>query len=507
MVGGTSLATPLTAAYYAARRQRRRRGQRRMELHLRLAAERCHGRQQRIVRDPGLHGRAPLRRPDGERLDLRGRRRRCPRHRGTVAGERGIRNRRPAVRGVAERRRLPEPRGNELLLGIRNQCRLRIQDRRKPCRKWPRRRFCRERRVDRSKRPDQRRSCTRYDLPLSLGRPQSQRGHLRIRLHFQDEDERTNHRVGTVVAGTTSATVSGEIDPAGEGVTYGLEFGTSETYGASSSAQTLSSSNTPQPVTVSLEGLQPGQTYHFRFFAKNEAGRTSQKIRPSMTEPAPQPPPPVETPPPTNGGGSGRGYGRRELRYRYDDGWLALGGGTGTTTGAARRQVAAPGRRRVVVPGRRRVAAPGRRPVLATGTTTGAGTGTTTGAGTGTTTRAPATGTGTTTGAGIARRAPVWRRDDQNRRAGKTTTTAVQANQDDRRGQAKPRELLAGQTTGTGGWSKPASSSAAPSSTSPSARIVGVKVAGAKVVVTAGLPSGGSSTVALLLESPMTARR
>ena len=126
-----------------------------------------------------------------------------------------------------------------------------------------------------------------------------------------------------VVVGTTSATVTGEINPEGEEATYGVEFGASEAYTASSSTQKLAAGTTPQSVTVKLEGLQGGQTYHFRFFAESGAGRTVSKDQTFTTEKPPptEPPPtePVHTPPtqepagtpptqvqaPPNGGGTG----------------------------------------------------------------------------------------------------------------------------------------------------------------------------------------------------------
>lgn len=104
----------------------------------------------------------------------------------------------------------------------------------------------------------------------------------------------------SVVAGSTSATVTAEINPDGEEVAYGVEFGISETYGASSPTQNLAAATSLEPVTVTLDGLLAGQTYHFRLFAQGEAGRTVSKDRTFTTEPLPPTgPPPEPTPPET----------------------------------------------------------------------------------------------------------------------------------------------------------------------------------------------------------------
>jgi hypothetical protein len=69
--------------------------------------------------------------------------------------------------------------------------------------------------------------------------------------------------------GSTSATVTAQVEPGGLETTYGVQYGTSAAYGSESSSTKVTGEIT---ATVSLTGLQPSTEYHFRFVATNAEG-------------------------------------------------------------------------------------------------------------------------------------------------------------------------------------------------------------------------------------------
>ncbi len=71
----------------------------------------------------------------------------------------------------------------------------------------------------------------------------------------------------------TTATVAGTIEAQGLPTSFVLEFGTGGEYGTSVPGEAGSSSE-PLQVTVPLQYLAPGTTYHYRFVAVNSDGRT-----------------------------------------------------------------------------------------------------------------------------------------------------------------------------------------------------------------------------------------
>jgi NHL repeat len=72
--------------------------------------------------------------------------------------------------------------------------------------------------------------------------------------------------------GQTTATVLGTIDPDGRPTTYRVEYGTTTAYGASTSSQGAGEGEDPVPVSIDLDGLEFGDTYHYRLVAENENG-------------------------------------------------------------------------------------------------------------------------------------------------------------------------------------------------------------------------------------------
>ncbi len=71
---------------------------------------------------------------------------------------------------------------------------------------------------------------------------------------------------------STSATLTGSVNPNGADTTYYFEYGTSPNYGESTSSTDVGSGTDPVNVTYVLAGLSPGQTYHYRLVATNSQG-------------------------------------------------------------------------------------------------------------------------------------------------------------------------------------------------------------------------------------------
>ena len=74
--------------------------------------------------------------------------------------------------------------------------------------------------------------------------------------------------------GQTSADLNARINPNGEATTYRFEYGLTNEYGTNAPIPdgALAASSTGQSVSVHLEGLQSGSTYHFRVVAENKWG-------------------------------------------------------------------------------------------------------------------------------------------------------------------------------------------------------------------------------------------
>jgi phosphodiesterase/alkaline phosphatase D-like protein len=71
----------------------------------------------------------------------------------------------------------------------------------------------------------------------------------------------------------TTATVAGTIEAEGLPTSFVLEFGTGSEYGTSIPGEAGASAE-PLQITVPLQYLAPGTTYHYRFVAVNSDGRT-----------------------------------------------------------------------------------------------------------------------------------------------------------------------------------------------------------------------------------------
>ena len=75
--------------------------------------------------------------------------------------------------------------------------------------------------------------------------------------------------VGPDVAGLT-----GSLDTKGRSTTWWFDYGTSTKYGKSTSSKSAGSKAGTQKVSMTLTGLTPATTYHFRLVAKSDAGTT-----------------------------------------------------------------------------------------------------------------------------------------------------------------------------------------------------------------------------------------
>ena len=75
--------------------------------------------------------------------------------------------------------------------------------------------------------------------------------------------------------GPTSATAVGSVDPLGRATTWYVEYGTSTSYGSKTSTMSAGSRAGSRSVSVSLSGLTPSTTYHYRLVAKSDAGTSN----------------------------------------------------------------------------------------------------------------------------------------------------------------------------------------------------------------------------------------
>src|SRR5690348_1520944 len=92
---------------------------------------------------------------------------------------------------------------------------------------------------------------------------------------------------------TSSATVTGTVNPNGESTTSSVQFGTTTGYGFQTSQRSMGSGTTDQSVSVDLTGLRPGTTYHYRVIATNASGTTVGDDRTFATQGAPPQPSPA----------------------------------------------------------------------------------------------------------------------------------------------------------------------------------------------------------------------
>src|SRR4051794_3077233 len=74
---------------------------------------------------------------------------------------------------------------------------------------------------------------------------------------------------------SSTATLTGTIDPNGRSTTWHFDYGTTPAYGSKSPSRNVGSGQSSVAVSEALSNLTPGTTYHYRLVASNSAGTTS----------------------------------------------------------------------------------------------------------------------------------------------------------------------------------------------------------------------------------------
>ena len=100
---------------------------------------------------------------------------------------------------------------------------------------------------------------------------------------------------------SSSANVTGTVNPNGLSTTYSFQYGTTTGYGFQTNPQSAASGTQDQVVSSTLTGLAPGTTYHYRLIATNSSGTTVGLDLRFKTLGAPPPPPVSPAPTATTG--------------------------------------------------------------------------------------------------------------------------------------------------------------------------------------------------------------
>jgi hypothetical protein len=90
---------------------------------------------------------------------------------------------------------------------------------------------------------------------------------------------------------SSSATISGSVDPNGTQTSYLVEYGTSTAYGHSSLRGSAGAGNSSVSISATLSGLRPRTLYHYHVVATSAAGTAVGADRTFKTPKAPPPPP------------------------------------------------------------------------------------------------------------------------------------------------------------------------------------------------------------------------
>jgi hypothetical protein len=72
--------------------------------------------------------------------------------------------------------------------------------------------------------------------------------------------------------GSTTATLTGEVNPGRETTTWFFEYGTTTSYGSVTPTDTINGGNATRNVDAAVTGLAPSTTYHYRLVAQNPSG-------------------------------------------------------------------------------------------------------------------------------------------------------------------------------------------------------------------------------------------
>jgi phosphodiesterase/alkaline phosphatase D-like protein len=99
---------------------------------------------------------------------------------------------------------------------------------------------------------------------------------------------------------SSSATVSGTVNPNGDATMYAFQYGTTSGFGHETTLTSAGSGDTSSTVSASITGLTSGTTYHYRIIALNGSGTTTGADLTFKTTGTP-PPPPATKPTSTTG--------------------------------------------------------------------------------------------------------------------------------------------------------------------------------------------------------------
>jgi len=100
------------------------------------------------------------------------------------------------------------------------------------------------------------------------------------------------------VLGETAATLTGAVDPDGQMTSYSFQWGTSDSYGHSTSELPAGSDHSSHAETAALSELTPGTVYHFRIVAKNQTETVmgADETFTTASPPPPNTPSPITSP-------------------------------------------------------------------------------------------------------------------------------------------------------------------------------------------------------------------
>jgi phosphodiesterase/alkaline phosphatase D-like protein len=76
----------------------------------------------------------------------------------------------------------------------------------------------------------------------------------------------------STAVGSSSATVTGSVNPGGQSTTWYVEYGKSISYGSKTASASAGSGSSTTSVSADLSGLDGGTTYHYRIVATNGTG-------------------------------------------------------------------------------------------------------------------------------------------------------------------------------------------------------------------------------------------
>jgi hypothetical protein len=89
----------------------------------------------------------------------------------------------------------------------------------------------------------------------------------------------------TTAVGTTTASLSGSVNPEGQATAFTVEYGTSTSFGSIGAVTELDSAIAVEPVSASLAGLAPNTTYFYRVVATNATGTSTGSVLSFATGP------------------------------------------------------------------------------------------------------------------------------------------------------------------------------------------------------------------------------